>query len=68
MTKAERFRFEVKNSSSNAWGWAGTLTDRLTGNRYPVLKHASNGDFAFNSKSQLISAARRLANSLGDAA
>jgi hypothetical protein len=73
MTNAERFKLLIATDSNNTWGWNGWVLDKQTGIRYGLIKtvvdyvvqdEVGYAHCAFDTKAELVAAAKRKARTL----
>lgn len=72
-----RFKLLVQKDSNDMWGWNGWVKDEATGRRHPLIKvyvdyeldgEVGYGTCAFDTRAELIGAARRKARAIARAA
>jgi hypothetical protein len=73
MKNSERFRLMIRTESNDTWGWNGHILDKQTGRRYGLIKTVVDyvvddeigyADCAFDTKAELVAAAKRKARGL----
>ncbi len=74
---ANRFKLFIVKDSNDTWGWNGFVKDEATGNRHSLIKtfidyeldgEIGYGTAAFDTRAELVAAARRKARTLARAA
>lgn len=69
----QRYTLQIANHSNDTWGWNGWVKDRATGKRYSLIKtvidyivddEIGHANCAFDTRAELLAAAKRKARAL----